>query len=215
MRNFVVHWMIVKVVNTSCSFSSSNQIKFMAKLFFSIFQVCQWISNIIINSKAWDLIVNWVFDAWIMISRFNFSIWKQWFSFNLRKYFPFTYFFFCIIKILLWINNILIDTEIWNFIVNWIGDFLFWSSCFNFSCRKQWLSWFLVSFNPNSRITVNLDKDFPFTEFLFSLFQMILCINNILINSEVRNFVVHWMVIKIINTSCSFSSSNQIKFVTK
>jgi hypothetical protein len=46
----------------------------VTKFFFSIFQVCQWIRNIIINSKAWNFIVNWVFDAWIMISRSYFSI---------------------------------------------------------------------------------------------------------------------------------------------
>jgi hypothetical protein len=74
VRNFVVHWMIIKIINTSCSFSSGNQIKFMTKLSFSLFQVCKWISNIVINSKAWNLIVNWIFDAWIMISRLNFSI---------------------------------------------------------------------------------------------------------------------------------------------
>jgi len=82
--------------------------------------------------------------------------------------------------------DVIICTKVWNWVVDWVSSWFFWVSVLVASSRSANWIWFRFQLNETLSIKFVL-------VFFFSNFKWSMGLQNIAVNSKVRDFIVHWM----------------------
>jgi len=215
---YIWHLISISFVMMMMFMSVLSEFPGMVKCSLSILQVALSGDDVVINSKVWNEII---FIMMILISlkllwssSFGFSnaIWEHgwvacWNGFLLSK-FPLMFECnFSISQITLGCDNVMINSEIWDEIILimmiLIGLKLLYSSGFGIS-HTVWEIWWVACW-----YRLLLSKFPLMTEFTFSIFQIALGCDDVMINTEVWDKVVFVMMIHI---SLKFLWSSSLGF---